>query len=67
MALQIDEVALQRLPEPDRLALLASLKERQRLLEAAGGGYVANNPRYPDLDTVRALIALLEAAPCCSC
>jgi hypothetical protein len=67
MGLQIHEAALQRLPESDRLALLASLKERQRLLEAAGGGYVANNPRYPDLDTVQALIALLEAAPCSTC
>ena len=67
MALQIDEAALQRLPEPERLALLASLKERQRLLKAAGGGYLVNNLRYPDLDTVRALIALLEAAPCSTC
>jgi hypothetical protein len=63
MALQIDEAALQRLPEEDRLALLASLKQRQHLLEAAGGGYISNNPRYPDLNTVQALIVLLEAAP----
>ena len=63
MALQVDEAALQRLPKPERLALLISLKERQRLLEAAGGGYIANNPRYPDPNTVQALIALLEAVP----
>lgn len=64
MALQVDEAALQRLPKPERLALLISLKERQRLLEAAGGGYIANNPRYPDLETVKRVIALLEALPC---
>ena len=67
MGLQIDEAALQRLPEEDRLALLVSLKQRLRLLESAGGGYIANNPRYPDLETVKRVIALLEAAPCSTC